>query len=521
MTAAAGPDRLIRAKAVVTGVRADGEAEVIDGGAILIRSGLIAAVGPGASLAADHPDAEPAGGPDLVAMPGLVNAHHHFGLTPLMMGVPFDPLELWLPRFRGMRQVGHRLDTLYSAIEMLESGTTTVQHIQGGLSGPEDGWHSTVDEVVEAYREIGMRVSWSFMIRDRNQLVYEGDDAFLSTLPEDVAAHFGAQLDAALAPVERHMAFFEDASARWRARDGERVRLQLAPANLHWCTDRTLETIFDTARRNGAKVHMHLVETERQSAFARARTGRSAVAHLDALGCLGPELTLGHGIWCDGDDLDLLAARGCTICHNASSGLRLASGIAPLTEMQARGLKVALGIDQSNVDDDRDMFAEMRLVFALHRQSLMFGPRPRPAEILRMATEHGASTTGFEGRIGRIAPGLSADVVTVDWRKVARPHIEAATPLVDALVLRSRKDMVRSVYVGGEEVVRDGRVVTIDRDAVLDEIADRLSKPPTAAEEAAARMVQRLMPHLEAWFAARPDPGAGRAYRYNAFGGRG
>lgn len=515
MSADPPPALLIRARAVVRGVAAGGEAEVIEDGAILVRDGRIAAVGPAPALMAAHPDLPIEGGPGLVAMPGLVNAHHHFGLTPLMMGVPFAPLELWLPRFRGMRSVGHRLDTLYAAIEMLESGTTTVQHIQSGLSGPEEGWDRTADAVIAAYGEIGMRVSWSFMIRDRNQLVYDGDVTFLATLPDDVAAHFGAQLDAARAPVARHMAFFEAAAARWRAREPDRVRLQLAPANLHWCSDPTLEAIFDTARRAGAKLHMHLVETERQAAFALARTGRTAVGHLARLGCLRPDLTIGHGIWTTAEDLDLLAEHGCPVCHNASSGLRLGSGIAPVTEMRRRGIPVALGIDQSNVDDDRDLFTEMRLVFALHRGTALFADRPSPAEVLRMATEHGAATTGFSGRIGRLDPGLAADVVLVDWDAVARPFVEPATPLVDALVLRSRKGMVRTVFVAGEAVVRDGRVTRIDRDGVLAEIAARLGEPATAAETRARAMVERLMPALEAHLAADPLQGTPRPYRYN------
>lgn len=511
---------LIVADAVVRGVAADGSAESERDAAIRVSGGTIAEIGPAAALTAAWPGLPVEGGRGLVAIPGLVNGHHHFGLTPLMLGVPLAPLELWLPQFRGMRGVGARLDTLYSAIEMLETGTTTVQHIQGGLSGPEEGWDGIVDPVVEAYREIGMRVSWSFMIRDRNQLTYEDDESFLARLPADVAAHFGAQTRAALAPVGRHMAFFEAAAARWRERDPDRVRLQLAPANLHWCTDDTLTAIFDTARRNGAKVHMHLVETERQAAFARRHTGRSAVGHLAALGCLGPDVTLGHGIWTSPEDLDLLAEHRCQICHNASSGLRLASGIAPVTEMRRRGIRVALGIDQSNIDDDRDMFTEMRLVHALHRQAAMFGPRPSPAEVFAMATEHGAASTGFEGRIGRLDPGRAADVVTVDWASVTRPYVEPETPLVDALVLRSRKGMVRGVFVGGREVVRDGRCTLVDRDAVHAEIAERLSRPPTAAEARAKEMVSRLMPHLEAWFRAHPDPGDVRPYRYNAMADR-
>lgn len=507
---------LIRTKAVVRGVDAAGEAEVIEDGAILVADGRIEAVGPAAELVAANPELAVEGGERLVAIPGLVNSHHHSGLTPLMMGVPFAPLELWLPQFRGMRSVGHRLDTLYSAIEMLESGTTTVQHIQGGVSGPEEDWHATVDPVVEAYREIGMRVSWSFMLRDRNQLTYEDDDALLARLPDEVAAHFRPQIAAALAPIDRHMAFFEDAAARWAERDPDRVSLQLAPANLHWCTDGALTAIFDTARKTGAKVHMHLIETERQEIFARRRTGRSAIGHLAHLGCLGPNVTFGHGIWASGADLDLLAEHQCQVCHNASSGLRLSSGIAPVTEMKKRGIRVALGIDQSNIDDDRDMLTEMRLAWALHRQAGLFNDRLKPAEVLQMASEHGAATTGFEGRIGRLDPGLAADVVLIDWAEIARPIIDPRTSLVDALILRSRKGAVRTVYVGGARVVEDGKVVTIDRAAVFAEIEARLSAPMSPAEEKAQAMVARLMPHLEAWFRAYPDGGSYRPYRYNA-----
>lgn len=512
-----GGDLILRAKAIVRGIGADGVPLVEEGSAMLVRDGRVAGFVPADVLAASHPDLPVEGDDGQVAIPGFVNAHHHFGLTPLMMGVPFAPLELWLPQFRGMRRVGHRLDTLYSAIEMLESGTTTVQHIQSGLSGPEEGWDETVDEVLSAYGEIGMRCSWSFMIRDRNQLTYEDDDRFLAGLPDDVADHFRPQLQAALAPIGRHMAFFEAAAARWRARDPDRVSLQLAPANLHWCSDPTLTAIFDTARRTGAKVHMHLVETERQAAFARRHTGRSAVGHLAHLGCLSPDLTLGHGIWTSPEDLDLLADHGCLVCHNASSGLRLASGIAPVTEMQARGIRVCLGIDQSNVDDDRDMTTEMRLVFALHRQASLFGPRPSAADVLRMATEHGAASTGFSGRIGRLDPGLAADVALFDWATVARPFVEPRTPLVDALVLRSRKGAVRTVYVGGRKVVADGRVVSIDRDGALAEIGARLGRPHTPEEEKAQAMVDALMPHLVAWFRAAGDPPGCRPYRYNAF----
>ncbi len=294
-----------------------------------------------------------------------------------------------------MRAIGQRLDTLYSAIEMLESGTTTVHHIHSGLSGTPENWGRQADEVIGAYGEIGMRAGFSFMIRDQNLLAYEDDAVVLGQLPAQVVDWLRPKLAGSMVPTRELMDFFVELKRRWSASSGDRVRFNLAPANLHWCNDETLQLIFDTARANGANVHMHLVETERQADYARQKFGHSAVAHLDALDCLGPELTLGHGNWMSRADLDLLAEHHCSICHNASSGLRLGSGIAPVNEMRRRGIKLALGIDQSNINDDRDMTEEMRLVWALHRETGLWNDRPTAGHVLQMATEHGARTAGF------------------------------------------------------------------------------------------------------------------------------
>ena len=85
---------------------------------------------------------------------------------------------------------------------------------------------------------------------------------------------------------------------------------------------------------------MHLLETERQARFSETHYGHTAIEHLAALDCLGPELTLGHGNWVTEKDIDLLSECGCTVCHNASSGLRLGSGIAPVNQMRKRGIPV-------------------------------------------------------------------------------------------------------------------------------------------------------------------------------------
>lgn len=504
---------LITAGRILTGFGTDDDRDGVPDSAILARGGVIAAIGPLGALKTANPGVPVHGGPDMIAIPGLVNSHHHFGITPLMGGVPFAPLEFWLPRFRAMRGVGARLDTLYSAIEMLESGTTAVHHINSGLVGTPENWEKTTGAILDAYDEIGMRVSYSFMMRDRNVLSYEDDAKVLATLPDDLRDWIAPQLSAAATPTRDYMDFYE--AMRARHSDRATVRMNLAPANLHWCSDESLQLIFETARAHGASVHMHLLETERQARFAETRHGHTAIEHLASLGCLGPELTLGHGNWVTESDLDRLDDCGCIVCHNASSGLRLGSGIAPVNRMRAHRIPVALGIDQSNIADDRDMTVEMKLVWALHRETALFNDRPDAAEVLRMATENGARSLGFGGVAGRLEPGMAADVVLLRRAEIERPFVSARTPLAETVLHRTMKSAVDKVFVAGRKVVENGRVTGVDRDAVMTEIACILAAPETADEAMGWNMVNALMPHLEAFIGGTGVTVEHASYRYN------
>ena len=153
MNALAPSSLIITVRAALRGVDAAGEAEIVENAGILIQHGRIADIGDATAVIAANPGVQVDAQRGSIAMPGLINAHHHSGITPLQLGVPFFPLELWLPRFMGMRAVDPRLDTLYSAVEMLESGTTTVQHIQGGASGPTETWQGPADAIIAAYGE--------------------------------------------------------------------------------------------------------------------------------------------------------------------------------------------------------------------------------------------------------------------------------------------------------------------------------------------------------------------------------
>jgi cytosine/adenosine deaminase-related metal-dependent hydrolase len=496
---------IVRGGHLVRGVSPDGTPEIVHDGALLVRDGAIAAIGQADVLIRDHPGLEVIGTPADVVMPGLVNAHHHTGLSPLQRGVLPAPLELWLPGFLGLRRIDPRLDTLYSAVEMIESGVTTVQHIHGGPSGPRSQWRAEPQAIVSAYREIGMRVSFCSMLRDRNRFVVGDDEAFLATLPSSISARLRAVIEAAPADTASQLDFFEDIAADWNRPAARLTRVQLAPANLHWCTDASLIQQRDVAARHNVSLHMHLLETPYQRLFAEQQIGATAVKHLDRLGLLGPKLTLGHAIWLEDADIALIADKGVKVCHNASSGLKLASGVTPVAELAAQGVSVGLGIDQSGINDDHDMLQEMRLAWALQRRPARWSLGPSAAEVFRMATEGGAATTDFADVIGRLDPGRDADAVLIDRAGLAYPSWDVDVPLLDALLHRARSGDVHTSLVAGRLIMRDHKLLFVDKAALLAAIAERLAAPPDDGEIASRQLARDVSPHVEAFYAAWHD----------------
>src|SRR3984893_6250492 len=153
---------LIRGKYIICKVTGRTTAEVITDGAVVQRDGIIIDVGSYQEVALRYQPDEMFGSADHVVMPGLVNSHHHVGLTPFQLGSPDYPLELWFASRMAARTVDPYLDTLYSAFEMLESGITTVQHLHGVRLGPAARVIAAAERVLEAYDDIGMRVSYSY-----------------------------------------------------------------------------------------------------------------------------------------------------------------------------------------------------------------------------------------------------------------------------------------------------------------------------------------------------------------------
>lgn len=496
---------IVRSRTMFTRAIDRASFEEIADGAILQEDGVILETGTYEDFARRFPTTAVHGSGNEVMLPGFVNAHHHVGLTPVQLGCPDMPLELWFAARMVTRNVDFYLDTLYSAFDMISSGITTVAHIQGGPAFAD--LESKIEEILRAYEDVGMRVSYSFMLRDQNRLVYQADEEFIAGLPAELRAPTAAWFARSQLVVEDQLDMFKSLFSKHSS--SRRKRIQLAPANLHWCSDAALAALGETSRSFDVPMHMHLLETQYQKEYARRRGDCTAVEYLDRFGLLGPRLTLGHGVWLTEKDIDRIAETGTCVCHNCSSNFRLRSGIAPLNAYEARGVNTAIGLDEAGINDDRDMLQEMRLVLRANRTPGMDDEDvPGMGQVLRMATVGGAKTTAFGERIGTLEAGRAADLSLIDWNSIAYPYLDPETPAIDAVIQRAKSQAVRLVMCDGEVIYRDGIFTRVDRDAALRELHDQLANALSDDEIERRKLSKALLPHVRKFYADYLSPHA-------------
>ncbi len=496
---------LIRSKAVLAPTAGAYDVKTIPDGAVLQEDGIIVALGTYEDLHRRYPGVPVIGTGEEILLPAFVNGHHHVGLTPVQLGSPDMPLELWFVTRMVARNLNLYLDTLYSAFEMVGSGITTVQHIHGWLPGTPAEVQARAEDVVRAYKDIGMRVSYCYAVRDQNRLVYQDDAELVASLPPELRGPMQAWFDRFKLSLDGAMDMF--ASMHSAHNGKERVRIQLAPANLHWCSDVALGKLAEASERYQAPLHMHLVETALQKEYAMRRGGCTAVEYLDRFGLMNGRMTLGHGVWLSEKDIARAAETGTCICHNCSSNFRLRSGVAPLNRFAAKGINVAIGLDEAGINDDRDMLQEMRLVLRAHRvPGLDESEVPSMAQVLTMATVGGARTTAFGDRLGTLEVGTAADLVLLDWQQVSYPYLDEMTPILDAVIQRAKTGGVRHVMCAGETIYADGRFTKVDQAAALQELHADLARALSDDEVQRRQLSKALLPHIRRFYAGYTDP---------------
>jgi cytosine/adenosine deaminase-related metal-dependent hydrolase len=310
--------------------------------------------------------------------------------------------------------------------------------------------------VARAANEVGLRVTLAVFMRDRNPLVYGDAKPILAALDPESRAIVEATFFAAPPSAAEQIARVEAIAA---AVESETFSVQFGPNGPQWCSDALLAAIGEASRRTGRRVHMHLLETLYQRAFADAAYPEGVTKRLAALGFLSERVTLAHCVHARTEDLDEIARAGAVIATNPSSNLHLRSGVAPIGEAFKRGCRVAIGVDASALDEDDDILREMRLGHFLHG-GWGFQEGVSREDWLGAIVAHGRFGNGAPGD-GALKIGAPADILVLDLDALDRDAVATVEP-VDLVFSRAHAAHVEALHVAGRAVVEDGKLKSID-----------------------------------------------------------
>ena len=434
-----------------------------------------------------------------IAIPGLVNAHtHSHGSFAKGRGELWS-LELLLnagPWISARRNHDDKyLAALLNAAEMVRRGCTAVYDLVWEQPHPGvEGMH----RVAAAYEAVGMRALIAPMLADLS--FYDVVPGLAESLPAELRRTVEAwRLD----PFQASIDACRRVLATWPF-DTERLRFGIAPTIPMHCSDDFLAACRDLSREFACPVHTHMAESKLQALVGGERYGKTLTAHFGDLGLLSERFTAGHGVWLDPDDMRRLAAAGASVAHNPASNLRLGSGIAPVRALREAGVNVGLGSDGSNSSDNQNMFEATRLAAYVSRVATHDLRRwVSSAEALEMATVGGARAMGFEGAIGRIAPGYKADMAFLDLADLA--YVPLNDPF-NQLVYADDGASVAHVMIDGRFVYEDRRFTTIDIDrlrADVERAMERLERETADRRQIVAALEPLVADHCIC-FSARP-----------------
>jgi cytosine/adenosine deaminase-related metal-dependent hydrolase len=409
------------------------------GGWVLVRDGLIAAVGAG-----EEPECEERldlGG--ALVTPGLVNTHHHLYQTLTRARATDSTLFEWLVE---LYPVWARLD---AEAEYAAARTGLAELARSGCSAVFDhhyvfprGRSGILEAELQAARELGLRFVASRGSMDLG--------ASHGGLPPDSLVE---TLDEILADTERVAALA----------DGDLLQIAVAPCSPFSVTRQLMVESAALARRLGLRLHTHLAETADEDEFCRERYGCTPVEYLIDVGWLGDDVWCAHCVHVGAGDLGHFAKHGVGVAHCPASNLRLGAGVAPVREMLDAGVHVGLGVDGSASNERGDLMFEVKQALLVARGR--GGPKAMTArEALRLGTRGGAAVLGRDD-IGSLEPGKRADIAV--WRMDGLELAGAGDP-VAGLVLSGPHGVDR-LYVGGVPIVRDGHLVRADEEEIARE----------------------------------------------------
>lgn len=358
-----------------------------------------------------------------VLIPGLVNLHTHAAMT-LLRGLADDlPLMEWLQNHIWPAEEKHVSEqfvhdgTLIACAEMLRGGITCFNDM-----------YFYPKATARAALASGMR-------------------AAIGLITLDFPTPYAADADDYLA---------KGLAARDALRDEPLLSFCLAPHAPYTVSDQAFANVLTLAEQCDLPIHLHLHETLQEIEDSVQRFGIRPTARLHQLGLLGPGLIGAHGIHLNTDEMLLLAQHNCSIAHCPSSNLKLASGIAPISELVRQGINIGLGTDGAASNNRLDLFQELRLAALLAKGYSGQADAVVAHQALRMATLGGAQALGLDGVIGSIKNGKAADLCAVNINDIG------LTPCYDPaslLVYSAGREYVTDVWVAGQLRVANGHLL--------------------------------------------------------------
>ena len=410
------------------------------GQAVLLEGERIAAVGAAADLMAQHPNATRVELPEHVLMPGLINSHTHSAMS-LLRGVADDlGLMDWLNNHiwpLEKQWVSHewtRLGSLFSAAEALRGGVTTLNDM-----------YFFPEAMAEAALQAGIRAAVSINVIDFPTGYGSGPDDYIAKGLKAYERFKGEKL----------LQFTSSPHAPYTVSDEHFVKLR------------------DLAEKYDMVMHCHIHETLEEVNGGVRQHGVRPLARLERLGLMNERMIAVHMVHLTDDEIAMLAKNKVHIAHNASSNLKLASGIARVADLDAAGVNVALGTDGAASNNRQDMFEEIRQAALLAKGSTGQPTVLNARRALEMATIGGAKALGREADLGSIEVGKLADVIAVD---LSAPECRPVYHPDAQLVYVAAREHVSDVWVQGERVLKQRQLTRFNLSQVLAEVEDTVAK---------------------------------------------
>jgi cytosine/adenosine deaminase-related metal-dependent hydrolase len=449
------PTLLIKNAAILVTMD-DHRREIPDGG-LFIRDGFIEKVGPAGELPASADEVLDLR--DHLVLPGLVNTHHHFYQT-LTRAVPaaqdanlFNWLKTLYPIWARLTPGDIYISTQTALAELALSGCTTASdHLYLFPNG------SRLDDEIDAAREIGMRIQAA---RGSMSL---GESK--GGLPPDSVVDAEEII---LRDSQRLIESYHD------PKPGSFVQIVLAPCSPFSVTGELMKQSAQLAREYHVHLHTHLAETEDEQVFCLQKFGYRPVPYMQSVDWVGEDVWFAHAVYVNNEEVKTFARHGCGVAHCPTSNMRLASGIAPIKEYLAAGVKIGLGVDGSASNDGSHLLAEARQAMLLSRLregitgfSLSNDPSRKlitARAVLELATRGGAAVLG-RSDIGSLEAGKCADFFAVNLNR-----LDYAGALHDpvAAIVFCQPGRVDYTVVGGRYVVKEGQLVTLDQPKLVEQ----------------------------------------------------